>query len=153
MHRNRVLYQKTSNQVNLVLAPAGRKVYMGTCCQTPVTPLGFKRLLDTVFYIPVAPLGLKSCEYHFFYTPIAPLGLKKGLTVFLYTFRTAGAKDENRIRPKYFLSCHIRVSLRSIQRTYTMSSCSTCATITHGQWQHMSDTRTCAAIAQGCREE
>ena len=57
-------------------APAGRKVYMGTCCQTPVTPLGFKRLLDTVFYIPVAPLGLKSCGYHFFYTPIAPLGLK-----------------------------------------------------------------------------
>ena len=40
-------------------APAGRKVYMGTCCQTPVTPLGFKRLLDTVFYIPVAPLVLR----------------------------------------------------------------------------------------------
>ncbi len=57
-------------------APAGRKVYMGTCCQTPVTPLGFKRLLDTVFYIPVASLGLKSCGYHFFYTPVAPLGLK-----------------------------------------------------------------------------
>ena len=67
-------------------APAGRKVYMGTCCQTPVTPnqrqmrvwhlSGFKRLLDTVFYIPVAPLGLKSCGYHFSYTPIAPLGLK-----------------------------------------------------------------------------
>ena len=57
-------------------APAGRKVYMGTCCQTPFTPLGFKRLLDTVFYIPVAPLGLKSCGYHFFYTPVAPLGLK-----------------------------------------------------------------------------
>ena len=57
-------------------APERRKVYMGTCCQTPVTPLGFKRLLDTVFYIPVAPLGLKSCGYHFFYTPIAPLGLK-----------------------------------------------------------------------------
>ena len=67
-------------------APAGRKVYMGTCCQTPVTPnqrqmrvwhlSGFKRLLDTVFYIPIAPLGLKSCGYHFSYTPIAPLGLK-----------------------------------------------------------------------------
>ena len=57
-------------------APEGRKVYMGTCCQTPVTPLGFKRLLDTVFYTPVAPLGLKSCGYHFFYTPVAPLGLK-----------------------------------------------------------------------------
>ena len=40
-------------------APEGRKVYMGTCCQTPVTPLGFKRLLDTVFYIPVAPLVLR----------------------------------------------------------------------------------------------
>ena len=40
-------------------APEGRKVYMGTCYQTPVTPLGFKRLLDTVFYIPVAPLVLR----------------------------------------------------------------------------------------------
>ena len=40
-------------------APEGRKVYMGPCCQTPVTPLGFKRLLDTVFYIPVAPLVLR----------------------------------------------------------------------------------------------
>ncbi len=40
-------------------APEGRKVYMGTCCQTPVTPLGFKRLLDTIFYIPVAPLVLR----------------------------------------------------------------------------------------------
>ena len=38
---------------------APEKVYMGTCCQTPVTPLGFKRLLDTVFYIPVAPLVLR----------------------------------------------------------------------------------------------
>ena len=40
-------------------APEGRKVYMGTCCQTPVTSLGFKRLLDTVFYTPVAPLVLR----------------------------------------------------------------------------------------------
>ena len=107
-----------------------------------------------VFSVDLASVG--RCPLYIYVccgTPIAPLGLKKGLTVFLYTFRTAGAKDENRIRPKYFLSCHIRVSLRSTQRTYTMSSCSTCATITHGQWQHMSDTRTCAAIAQGCREE
>ena len=45
--------------IGSIQAPEGRKVYMGTCCQTPVTPLGFKRLLDTVFYIPVAPLVLR----------------------------------------------------------------------------------------------
>ena len=68
-------------------APEGRKVYMGTCCQTPVTPnqrqmrvwhlSGFKRLLDTVFYIPVAPLGLKSCGCFRCYKHIVPTGLKR----------------------------------------------------------------------------
>ena len=38
-------------------APEGRKVYMGTCCQTPVN--GVQETVLTVFYIPVAPLVLR----------------------------------------------------------------------------------------------
>ena len=105
-------------------APEGRKVYMGTCCQTPVTPLGFKRLLDTVFYIPIAPLGLKSCGYHFFYTPIAPLGLKSCGCFRCYKHIVpTGLKRVSRTRKTTKLTPMVRFPNRTISVNFRKCPC------------------------------
>ncbi len=112
-------------------APAGRKVYMGTCCQTPVTPLGFKRLLDTVFYTPVAPLGLKSCGYHFFYTPIAPLGLKSCGCFRCYKHIVpTGLKRVSRTRKTTKLTLMVRLGNRTIGVNLAVSNYGRCGFLT-----------------------
>ena len=40
-------------------APAGRKVYMGTCCQTPVTPAGVQETVGHRFLYTCRTAGAK----------------------------------------------------------------------------------------------
>ena len=41
-------------------APEGRKVYMGTCCQTPVTPAGVQETVGHRFLYTCRPAGAKE---------------------------------------------------------------------------------------------
>ena len=74
MPRSGVLYQKTSNQVNLVLAPAGRNVYRPRSIPNS------------------SPSGAECVYGHMLSDTCHPAGVQETVGHrFLYTCRTAGA--------------------------------------------------------------